>query len=192
MWKDLWGAEMPERAPSKSSHNLIKELSHSYKCFCSQASWRPRRDQDKLYRGDPAPTSLLQCCSPRELFPRKYDALISLANICPEIPCYTDVNTVSALTHCWTSHRAGGKCKEEKQGMCHCLQLFWCRFMTLLKRCSKIWFTYILVGSIEVSLKHNHPTQERCGLHLAHDPVLLVTAQISTNNHETRKVLGNP
>lgn len=147
---------MPERAPSKFSlHNLIKELSHFCKCFCLQVSWRPRRDQDKLYREDPAPTSLLQCYSPRELFPSKSVALISPANICPEIPCYTEINTVSGLMHCWTSHWAGGKCKEEKGGMHHRLQLYSCRFTTLLKRCSKICFKEILVGSLEVALIYN-------------------------------------
>lgn len=149
---------MPERAPSKfSPHNLIKKLSHFYKCFCSQVIWRPRRDQAKLFREDSAPTSLPQYYSLRQLFPRKYVSLISPANICPEIPCYTDINTVSVLTHCWTFHWAGGKCKEEKGGMRNCLQLYWCRFTRLLKRCSKICFKHILVGPIEVALKYNHP-----------------------------------
>lgn len=87
------------------SHSLVEDLSHFYKCFCSQVSWRLRRDQNKLYREDPVPTSLLQFLSFRELFPRKYVFLISPANICHEVPCYGVLNTV--LTHCWTSHWAG-------------------------------------------------------------------------------------
>lgn len=31
------------------SHSLVEDLSHFYKCFCSQVSWRLRRDQNKLF-----------------------------------------------------------------------------------------------------------------------------------------------